>query len=289
MFRVFSTTLKLSVKFGLGKNMQTVANKTVLITGGAMGIGKLFAEKSVQEGAKVVLWDINQNALKATADELRSKGGQVFYYVVDVSDYKSIEQGAQQVLNEVGTVDVLFNNAGIVVGAMFTDHTVEQIEKTIKINTLGPMHVARVFLPGMIEKKAGRLINIASAAGLIANPRMSVYAASKWAVIGWSDSVRLEMEQMGYKNIRVTTVTPSYINTGMFDGVKAPFLTPILQPETIVNAVWEGMKKGKPFVCAPFIVNFVPFLKGLLPARAFDLIAGKWLGVYNSMNQFKGH
>ncbi|MCP5424575.1 MAG: SDR family oxidoreductase [Gammaproteobacteria bacterium] len=269
--------------------MTTFANKTILITGGAMGIGKLFAEKGIQDGAKIVIWDINESALQNTVNELKAKGGDISSYVVDVSSPESIEQNAKQVLDAVGTVDIVFNNAGVVVGSYFVDHTVQQIERTVKINTLGVMHVARAFLPAMMKKGAGHLINIASAAGMIANPKMSVYAGSKWAVIGWSDSVRLEMEQMGHKNVHVTTVTPSYINTGMFDGAKAPLLTPILEPAALVEAVWEGVKKNRAFVRAPLTVYLIPMMKGLMPVRVFDFVAGKLMGVYKSMDQFKGH
>jgi short-subunit dehydrogenase len=269
-------------------DMETVKNKKVLITGGAMGMGRLFAEKGVEEGAKVVLWDINEKELKKTVKELKAKGGKIHSYIVDVSDPKDIERGAKQVLDEVGTIDILFNNAGIVIGANFVDHSAEDIERTIKINVLGLMHVARMFLPAMIKKKAGRIVNMASAAGLISNPKMSVYASSKWAVIGWSDSLRLEMEKEGYKDLRVTTVMPSYVNTGMFKGVKAPFLTPILKPQDVVDAAWKGMKRGDIFVRAPFMVNLTPFLKGVLPVRVFDFVAQK-LNVYSSMADFKGH
>lgn len=267
--------------------MKTVKNKVVLITGAAMGMGRLYAERGVEEGARVVLWDINSKVLRKTVKELIEKGGNVDSYIVDVSNPEAIDRTAKRVLDEIGVVDVLINNAGIVVGADFVDHSTTDIERTIKINVLGPMHVARAFLPEMIKKKEGHIVNIASAAGLISNPRMSVYAASKWAVIGWSDSLRLELEQAGYKNIHVTTVTPSYVDTGMFEGVKAPFLTPILKPEDIVNAAWKGMKKGEVFVRAPFIVNLTPFLKGVLPTRVFDYVAQK-LNVYSSMEEFKG-
>jgi len=269
--------------------MKTVANKVVLITGGAMGVGKKLAEQSVQAGARVVLWDVNETALQNTAEVLRSQGGEVHTYPVDVADVTSIETQAQRVLREVGTVDILFNNAGIVVGTTFINHTVEQIEKIIRINTLGVMHVARVFLPGMMRKGQGHIVNMASAAGYIGNPNMSVYAASKWAVIGWSESLRLEMKKNGLQGIQVTTVTPSYIDTGMFAGVKAPLLTPILKPEVITKAIWHGMLKGKAFVRAPIIVNLLVFLKKILPTSVFDFVVGEVFRVYTSMDGFKGH
>jgi len=269
--------------------MKTVTGKTILITGGAMGIGKVLARKGVKEGARVVLWDINEKNLTQTANELRAQGGEIYSYKVDIGDLKSIEDNAARVLKEVGTIDILFNNAGIVIGTEFVKHTAEQIEKTIRINTLGVMHVARLFLPDMLKKGEGRLVNISSASGYLGNPKMSVYAGSKWAVLGWSDSVRLELNKMGYKGVRVTTVTPSYIDTGMFSGVKAPFLTPILKPEAIADAIWRAMLKGKAFVRAPLIVNILPLLRKILPSWLFDFLVGDIFKVYQSMDTFKGH
>lgn len=261
--------------------------KKILITGGAQGMGRLFAEKGIAEGAHVILWDINESALQKTAEALRHKGGQVYTCTVDVSCAQSIDKAAEQVLRDVGSIDILFNNAGIIVGKHFSEHSSRDIELTLAVNTIGPMHVTRAFLPGMIRNGNARIVNIASAAGLLPNPRMSVYAASKWAVIGWSESLRLEMEKSGH-DVRVTTVTPSYIDTGMFNGVRPPLLAPIIQPEKMVDLTWQGMKKGRIYVRAPKIVGLLPFFRGILPTRLFDFLA-KRLGIYNSMDTFQGH
>jgi len=269
--------------------MYSIAGKTMLVTGGSRGMGKLFCEHGVAEGAKIIIWATNEHRMKETAEELSRRGGEVYTYKVDVSDRKAIEEAAENVLKEHGTVDILINNAGIVVSAYFWEHTNDQIEKTMRINSEALMYICRAFLPGMIEKREGRIVNLASAAGLISNPKMSVYCASKWAVNGWSDSLRLELEQEGYDNICVTTVTPGYVNTGMFDGAKAPLMTPILEPEPFVMKVWESMKKGQVVVRSPWTVYLVAIMKGILPIRLFDLIFGRIFGVYKSMNEFKGH
>ncbi len=269
--------------------MYSIAGKTMLVTGGSRGMGKLFCEHGVAEGAKIIIWATNEHRMKETAEELSRRGGEVYTYKVDVSDRKAIEEAAENVLKEHGTVDILINNAGIVVSAYFWEHTNDQIEKTMRINSEALMYICRAFLPGMIEKREGRIVNLASAAGLISNPKMSVYCASKWAVNGWSDSLRLELEQEGYDNICVTTVTPGYVNTGMFDGAKAPLMTPILEPEPFVMKVWESMKKGDVMVRSPWTVYLVAIMKGILPIRLFDLIFGRIFGVYKSMNEFKGH
>jgi len=269
--------------------MYSVAGKTMLVTGGNRGMGKLFCEHGIAEGAKIIIWDINDQMMKETAEELMRRGGEVHTYKVDVSDREAIEKAAENVLKEHGTVDILVNNAGIVVASYFWEHTNDQIEKTMRINSEAMMYICRAFLPGMMEKRVGRIVNMASAAGLISNPKMSVYSASKWAVNGWSDSLRLELEEKGYHNVCVTTVTPGYVNTGMFEGAKAPLMTPILEPEPFVQKVWESMKKGKLVVRSPWTVYLIAIMKGILPIRMFDFIFGKIFGVYKSMDEFKGH
>jgi NAD(P)-dependent dehydrogenase (short-subunit alcohol dehydrogenase family) len=271
--------------------MKSVAGKTVLVTGGAMGLGKLFAQTAVDEGAEhVVLWDINEGALKDTAAELEAAGGTVSIYVVDVSSAESIGKSAELVRSEVGVVHVLFNNAGIVRGnGYFWENQTRDVEQTMLINGVGPMLVAREFLAAMVESdEECRVVNIASSAGLNAVPRLAAYCGSKWAATGWSDSVRLELEQAGHKHVRVTTVCPTYINTGMFDGAKGIFLTPMLKQEDVVADSWKAMLRGIPFVILPWTSRLNKVVSGVLPTRARDL----WLrrtGVYDSMAEFTGH
>ena len=267
--------------------MTKIKGSTVLITGGASGIGKLMGQRFLEEGAaKMIIWDINESALQEVTDSWEQEGYSVFPYQVDVSSSQQIEEMAADVEQHVGPVDILVNNAGVVVGKDFTDHQAQDIDATIDINVKGVMHLARAFLPGMIAQDQGHIVNIASAAGMTPNPKMSVYAASKWAVLGWSESLRLELERIS-KSLHVTTITPGYIDTGMFEGVKAPMLTPILKPQEIVEEIIKAVRKDKILVRAPKIVNLLPFLRGVLPTRVFDYTAEQ-LGVYNSMSDFKG-
>ena len=268
--------------------MTKIANRSVLITGGAAGIGKLIAGKCLKQGAyKVILWDINEANLLDTKAYFATNGYDVMTEVVDVADVNDIVRAAEALKEKIGTVDILFNNAGIVVGKSFDKHSHRDISKTIDINVSGVMHVALEFLPGMIDQNEGHIINIASAAGLIPNPNMSVYAASKWAVVGWSESLRLEQEENN-TGVKVTTVMPSYINTGMFDGVKSPVLTPIMEPEFIVEKIMQAVKNDEIILMEPFMTKTIPLLRGILPTRAFDFIAGKIFGVYKTMDNFKG-
>ncbi len=269
--------------------MSQIRGTNVLVTGGANGIGKLMGLKCLQEGAaNLIIWDINEENLIKTQKEFSSKGYKnVSTFVVDVANVGDIERAATEVLLDIGNIDILFNNAGIVAGKQsFWEYSAREIEKTIAINVNGVMHVTRVFLKDMIKQRKGHVVNIASASSFISLPKGSVYASSKWAVFGWSESLRLELEDEG-GDLHVTTVCPSYIDTGMFKGVKAPLLFPLLQPEDSANKIIAAVKKNEIILLLPERANIVPFLKGIVPTRIFDKVAS-FLGVYTSMSSFEG-
>jgi len=265
--------------------MFSFEKKRVLITGGASGIGKIMGRIVLEKGAELIVWDINQDSIDKVIAEF-SGLGKINSYKVDVSNPEEIKSAAARVRDEQGNVDILINNAGIVVGKYFREHSYQEIKRTMDINTIAPMLIAQEFLPGMINNNSGHICNIASSAGLVSNPKMSVYASSKWAVIGWSDSMRLEMIQEKL-NIGVTTVTPYYINTGMFDGVKS--IIPILKPEKVAKKVIRGIERNRPFVSMPWSVQFVRFGQGVMPVRFFDWLIGGVFGVYKTMEHFEGH
>jgi all-trans-retinol dehydrogenase (NAD+) len=272
--------------------MKSVKGKTVLVTGAAMGMGRMFAERAIAEGASaVVLWDVDEPALNETLAELDGGPTEVSGYVVDVSDATTVADTADMVLDDLGRVDVLVNNAGIVRGNHYFWETDLQrdAKTTIEVNTLAPMYVAHAFLPAMIGAPGEcRLLNLASAAGFTPNPRMAAYAASKWAVIGWSDSVRLELKQAGHDHVKVTTVCPYYTRTGMFEGAKSAPLLPILDPADVVDEAWKAALAGRPFVVLPKTVQLGEILKGVVPTEVRDFLADRIFGIYHTMDDFTG-
>jgi all-trans-retinol dehydrogenase (NAD+) len=271
-----------------------VRGARVLVTGAASGMGRLFAQRAVlEDAASVVLWDRDRAALTDTVTELEllADGGTAVYgQQVDLAEMGGIAQAAQRVRREIGNPDVLINNAGVVSGGNFWEHNSgDDTRVTMQVNALAPMYATREFLPGMIANayRPARIVTMASAAGLVPAPRMSVYAASKSAVIGWSEALRLELEREDHGNVRVTTVLPAFVTTGMFDGVRAPRLTPTLDPEYVVDRVWAAMLAGRPTLLLPRSVALAKVLKGVLPSRAFDAVAGA-LGVHGTMTTFRG-
>jgi short-subunit dehydrogenase len=265
--------------------MSNFKGKRVLITGGASGIGKIMGRLVLERGAELIIWDVNKKNIDETFAEF-TKLGKVATYCIDVSKIDHVIEAAARVKIEVGKVDILINNAGIVVGKYFHEHNHADIANTIHINTLAPMYVTLEFLPEMMNLGKGHICNIASLAGLISNPKMSVYAASKWSVIGWSDSLRLEMKKLK-THVHVTTVNPYYINTGMFAGVKS--IIPILEPEKVAEKIIKAIENDRISLSMPLSMRFLRFFQGLLPISWFDLIAGKWLGIYRTMDNFTGH
>ena len=267
--------------------MTKIKNSCVLITGGASGIGRIMGRMALERGArKLAIWDIDEVKMAVAAAEFASLGS-VATYKVDVSDSAAVEAAYARTRSECGDVDILVNCAGIVTGnKTFDRQSVRDIERTMTINSVAPMVLALQALPDMIARDHGHICNIASAAGMISNPKMSVYVASKWAVIGWSDSVRIELRQ-AHSRVRVTTVAPYYINTGMFDGVRSRIF-PILDPEATARKILRAIERNKDFRGIPWGFHFIRFWQGLLPTSWFDTVFGGWFGIFSAMDGFTG-
>lgn len=273
-----------------------IKGTNVLITGGASGIGRIMGRICLEKGASnLIVWDINQANIDKTEAELSDvkpaeagvSKGQIHSYIVNVSDPQAIKSAYEKVKSEVGEVDILVNCAGIVRGNnTFDKQTVQDIDLTMYINANAPMYVALAVLPDMLRRDRGHICNIASAAGMLGVPKLSVYCASKWAVIGWTESMRVELKQ-ARSHVRVTSVAPYFINTGMFDGVNSKVF-PILDPEKTAAKIIRAVEVGKSFRGIPFAYHFIRIWQGLLPNFLFDFIFGKVFGVYSVMDHFTG-
>jgi short-subunit dehydrogenase len=179
------------------------------------------------------------------------------------------------------------NNAGTAYGGLFLDVPLAKHVLTYQVNTVGLMAMTHAFLPDLIARPEGHLVNIASASGFVGLPYGGTYASSKWAVIGLSESLRLELEEMGHRHVHVVTVCPSYVRTELFAGVTIPRTTRVLEPEELASKIVEGVRKNKVYVLAPAVVHITPVLKGILPRAIFDWSC-RWFGINTSMRPWRG-
>ncbi|NXN77408.1 RDHE2 dehydrogenase, partial [Bombycilla garrulus] len=272
------------------RRKKNVSGEIVLITGAGSGIGRLLALKFASLGATVVLWDINQEGLNCAVRQAREKGtGRVHSYVCDCSKRQDVYRVADQVKKEVGDVSILINNAGIVTGKRFLDSPDSLAEKTMEVNTMAHFWTYKAFLPAMIAANHGHLVSIASVAGLCGYSQLSDYCASKFAAIGFAESIDVEMRTLRKTGVKTTIVCPIFINTGMFDGAKTkwPRLLPILDPEYVAERIISAVRQNQEVLLIPRIIYFLYALKGFLPVKAAALLL-EYFGGYDCMSTFKG-
>jgi 3-oxoacyl-[acyl-carrier protein] reductase len=192
--------------------MSSLNGKTALITGAGRGIGRATAIALAKEGINLGLIGLNMSNLEKVAAELAQFDVKVSAATADVTDLESVTHAVEHIKSDLGPIDILINNAGIAKFGGFLDLTPEEWEKIIQVNLMGVYNVTRVVLPGMIERKSGDIINIASSAGQKGAPVTSAYSASKFAVLGLTESLMLEVRK---HNIRVTALTPSTVVTDL--------------------------------------------------------------------------
>lgn len=259
----------------------------VLITGAGHGLGKAIALEFVTNGARVIVTDRDLSRVQSAAEELR-KRGDVVGYSFDVTRSDEIADFRKRIQMEQGPIDVLINNAGVVFGGPFLDVSLAHHEATIAVNLFGTIAVTHAFLPDLIERPRARIVNIASAAAVLALPNATSYAASKWAVLGFSDSLREELRLHGTSHVGVTAVCPSFVSTGLFAGVRPARFTGWLTPERVAHAVRRAVEKERSFVMLPRSAAILHSLARCLPRGWYAPIC-RMLGVSKSMVEWKGH
>lgn len=267
--------------------MRYLVDKTAVITGGAGGLGREVGLRLARAGAKVALWDLDKERLDETVEDLRKKGGEVRGYVLDASDRTEVFKAAERVRSDFGEVDILDNNAGVILPGELAEISEDAVHTTIDVNLKSYVWCAQAFLPGMIERGSGHIVMTASAAGMTGVPKLAAYSASKHGVVGLAESLRLELRAAGVKGVGLTIVCPSYISTGMFEGVKPPRLTPWLTPDYLADKIIAAVRKNRVYVREPFMVKLLPLLKALPSVFLLDFL-GDILGLHTSMETFKG-
>ncbi len=222
--------------------LSDLKNKKAIITGGGRGLGKATAIAFAKEGIDVAITGRNEKVLKETVAELKTYGVTAIYSVFDVGNYEEVKNSIASILKTLGSVDILVNNAGIAAVGSFNEMEVSQWEQTIQTNLMGMYYVTKEVLPHLLSQNSGDIINVSSTAGLNGNPNVSAYSASKFAVIGMSESL---MKEVRKNNIRVITLTPSTIETDMT--IELGFASKdsqetVLQAEDFADLIVAGLK-----------------------------------------------
>lgn len=192
--------------------MDNLVGRVAVITGGASGIGRALAEAALARGMHVVIADVERAALEKTAAELGAVG-----VVTDVTDLRQVEALAAATIARFGRVDLVANNAGVGGGGFVSDLTMKDWQWVLGVNLWGAIHVVQAFLPHLVANPEGaHLVNTASIAGLFGAPGIAPYCASKFALVGLSESLAREMEMSG-TDVKVSVLCPGYVRTNIFD------------------------------------------------------------------------
>jgi all-trans-retinol dehydrogenase (NAD+) len=268
--------------------MRNFVGKRALVTGAGRGLGRELCQVFAAAQMEVVVTDCDPEGVSDTLHLLRTSRRRAVGYQMDVTDPESVRSIRDRLHAEHGPIDLLINNAGIVSGGEFLDVPLREHMATYHVNTIGLIVVTHTFLPDLLRPSGGHLVNIASASGLIGLPYGTTYASSKWAVIGFSDSIREELRQNGRKDVSVTTVCPGYVGTGMFEGVRSPWLVPVLEPPDVARQVLKAVRRDHEQVLTPWLIKLIPLGKGTMLRSWFRKLC-HWLGVTTGMASWRGH
>jgi hypothetical protein len=238
-----------------------------LVTGASSGIGRALALRLAREGAHLSLLARRREALEALADEVRAVGAEARVLVCDVADRTACAAAAVEAVSNLGPVELLVNNAGYGRHRRFVDHELDDIERMLRVNTLGSIYLTKALLPAMLEARRGWIVFVASVAGKIASPDESVYAATKFAVVGLASALGLEVEEAG---VHVLTVCPGAIRTPFFDEESLSRLPPValrgmVEPEALVDAIMKALTAGKHELTYPRGIAAGYAVQGLAP------------------------
>ncbi|MER1998634.1 MAG: SDR family oxidoreductase, partial [Lysinibacillus sp.] len=228
-----------------------------IVTGGASGIGKAICKELVSKNVLVIIADINERDGKAFEAELNKEANISKFVYLNVTDFKSFERVINEVYQEFGRLDYLFNNAGIAMYGELYDMSIEDWKEVVDVNLWGVIHGTQIGYKIMKEQGFGHIVNTASAAGLGPSPISSAYSATKHAVVGLTTSLHYEAEEFG---VKVSAVCPTFVDTPIFDDAKAINIDKtviikqmkkqkLMSPEKLAKIALAGIPKNKPIIC----------------------------------------
>jgi all-trans-retinol dehydrogenase (NAD+) len=263
-------------------------NARMLVTGAASGIGREMALAAAQRGARIIAWDMDAVGLDRLSGDLRTRGTDVHTFVVDVTDREAIYRTAASVEEDLGGIDVLVLNAGIVDGATILEGSDEMLERVMGVNVLALFWCTKAFVPGMVERGHGHVVTIASITSLVPTPGMATYTVSKHAAYGFGETLRTELRSHA-PGVHTSVVMPFFVSTGMFAGagtVRLPFFNKHLEPAEVGERVVAAIEGNHERVIMPGIGVMTQAMRAL-PPGIYDAIAER-VGLFSVMSHFHG-
>lgn len=252
--------------------MEKLQNKVVLLTGGSRGLGPIIAQALAKKGANIVLAARSRSGLEDVATRLGGHTGAIQVMTVDLRLASDREELVADVLTKFGKIDILINNAGVETEGPYIELPWSAIDETIEVNLLAPMALTRLVLPGMLVRKTGHIVNIASIAAKSGAPYAAVYSGTKAGLSEWTRALRLELQGSG---VHFSTIFPGYVRkVGMFAkfGMKSPWIVGSCAPHQVANAVVNAIERGR----KEQIVNFPPLRYSFIINEISPTI-GDWL------------
>lgn len=260
--------------------MEDLLGKWCVVTGAASGIGKATAQSLHAEGARLILCDVQNEKVDQVAADLRSAGAEVLSYGVDVALFPQMERFFDRVKEQVGAVDVLINNAGILKLGGFDESSIEDWHQIMDVNFWGALHAVKLFVPEMIERGGGAVVNVASASGIVGFSRLTAYSASKFALVGLSEALRGEL---GGTGVRVSTICPGLVRTSIVENAQLSldqraYAQDVLErkgiaPEQVAQAIVRALAHGTPVVHVGKDAKALSWAARLFPSHASEWLA----------------
>lgn len=262
------------------RRSNSISGRVAIVTGAARGIGRATASALLEQGCTVVVADRDQVAAQGAVRELASLGA-VHNMPLDVTDGAAFEALVQRVEDELGPVDVLVNNAGVMVVGDFDALDARADHLQLDINVMGVIHGMRAVLPRMRRRGRGHVVNIASVAGRVGLPFASVYSATKFAVVGLTEAIRREYQDTG---VDFSYVCPSMVDTELISGAGRPRFPPVARPEDVAGAVIRALKTRQVDLYVPRFTRISHILPAILPRVAVEAL-GRFFGVERIFSQ----
>jgi short-subunit dehydrogenase len=261
----------------MAKERRALIGKVVAITGGARGIGKATAEALVRKGCRVAIGDLDVKIAEEAAGEL---GGKAIALPLDVTDRSSFESFLDETERQLGPIDVLINNAGIMPVTRFVEETEESMRRQVDINVHGVLIGSQLAMRRMEPRRTGHIVNVASSAGKTGVPGIATYSGTKHAVVGLSEAIRHELRDSG---VDVSVVMPVLVNTALTEGLSEKRGVKEVEPEDVASETVEALETGRFDVFIPRSLQATLALGNLLPRRAREAV-GRFMGVDKVMS-----